>query len=335
MSKKVIMTGTLGVMTEASIKHFEELVKKAAPDAEYKFLYDEPQDDETIIKECKGAKVIITQFQQFNENIYKALVPELTGFIAYGIGFNCADIDAATKYGVKIANIPDYCTDEVANHAVTLILTMQRRIPNLIKWIEEGKWAGGYKAVAPKKRFAGSTIGLYGFGRIPRLVAKSLQGFGVKIIAHDPFVPAEAMKEAGVESVDFDTLLAESDYISLHAPALPGTIGKFNKEAFAKMKPSAVLVNTARGALVDPEALYDALTTGKIDSAALDAYIAEPPAGIEEKILKLPNVLSTPHVGYYSDTAFEELMVKTADEVARLLNDEKPRSFVNPKVMDK
>lgn len=332
MSKTVVMTGTLGVMTEKSREQFKKLLKERVPEAEYVFLYDEPQEDSIIKKAAKGATVIVTQFQQMNAEIYEALLPELHAVIAYGIGYNCVDVAAATERGVMVGNIPDYCTDEVANHAATLILCMQRRIPGLIKWIEEGKWSGGYQVIAPKKRFAGSTIGLFGFGKIPRTVAKMMLGFGIKVIAHDPFVQDTIMKEAGVIPVTFDELLRESDYLSLHAPAVPSTMGIMNKEAFEKMKPSAVLINTARGALVNVEDLYEALTTGVIDSAALDAYITEPPLGLEHKILELPNVLSTPHVGYYSDTAFYDLMVKTIDEIARILNGDAPCNLINPLV---
>lgn len=335
MAKKVIMTGTLGVMSEAQIERFGKMLTEANPGVEFAFLHDGPQDDATISKDAKGANVLITQYQPMSEDIYKALAPELQGVIAYGIGFNCANVPVASQYKIPVANIPDYCTDEVATHAVTLIMAMQKRLPNLIKWIEEGKWGGGYKVMAPKKRFAGSTVGLYGYGRIPRLVAKAMIGMGVNVIAADPFVPADAMAADGVKSVDFDTLIKESDYLSLHAPALPSTIGVINKRVFEMMKPTAVLVNTGRGALVDPDALYEALTTGQIDSAALDAYITEPPTGIERKILELPNVLSTPHVGYFSDTAFDDLMEKTVQEATRMLNGEEPKNFVNRKDLAK
>ena len=234
-----------------------------------------------------------------------------------------------------VCNVPNYCLEEVAVHVVSLIMAEQRRMPKLIKWIEAGKWSGGYKCVAPVKRFSKSTIGLYGYGRIARYVAKMFSGFGCRVIAYDAIVPPEQIRETGVEPVDFDTLLKESDYITLHVPLLPSTEGIFNKEAFQKMKPTAIFVNTARGALCNPEDLYDALVSGEICGAAIDAYTTEPPSGIERKILELPNVLSTPHVGFYSDDAFDDLIEQTADVVVNLLLDQDPGTVINRELWKK
>lgn len=335
MSRKVVMTGTLGVMTEASLKVMEETFKRKMPEVEFKFLFDEPQDDDTLIAAAKGAEIIITQFQFMTEKVYKALVPELKAVVSYGIGYNSANLPVATENGVYVCNVPNYCLEEVAVHVVSLIMAEQRRMPNLIKWIEAGKWSGGYKAVAPVKRFSKQTIGLYGFGRIARHVAQMFSGFGCRIIAYDAIVPAESIKAAGVEPVDFDTLLKESDYLTLHVPLLPSTEGIFDKEAFKKMKPTAIFVNTARGALCKPEDLYDALVNGEIYGAAIDAYITEPPTGIERKILELPNVLSTPHVGYYSDDAFDDLIEQTVDVAVSVLQDKDPGTLINRELWKK
>ena len=291
MSQKVVMTGTLGVMTESNLQVMKELLESKLPGAEFQFLFDAPQDDKTLIAAAKGASVMITQYQFLSDAVYDALAPELKAVVAFGIGYNSANLSAATAHGVYVCNVPNYCLEEVAVHVVALIMAEQRRMPNLIKWIEDGKWGGGYKAIAPVRRFSCSTVGLYGFGRIARYVAKMLSGFGCRVIAYNAIVSAESTREAGVEPVDFDTLLAESDYLTLHVPLLPSTEGIFNRDAFQKMKPTAILVNTARGALCNPDDLYDALTTGKIYGAAIDAYITEPPAGVERKILELPQTV--------------------------------------------
>ena len=329
MGKKVVMTGTLGVMTEESLKALEDALKKRMPDIEFEFLYDAPQDDETIIKAAKGADVIITQFQFMTEAIYDGLVPELKAVVAYGIGYNSANLEVATKKGVLVCNVPNYCLEEVAVHVAALILAEQRRMKNLIRWIDEGNWSGGYKCIAPVKRFSKSTVGLYGYGRIAKYVAKMLSGFGCRIIAYDAVVPADAIRATGVEPVDFDTLLAESDYITLHVPLLPSTEGVFNKEAFKKMKKTAIFVNTARGALCNIEDLYEALTTGEIAGAAIDAYMTEPPTGTEKKITQLPNVLSTPHVGYYSDDALVDLIDQTAEVAVNIIEHKNPGTIIN------
>ena len=335
MNKKVVMTGTLGVMTEASLQIMKETLERKLPGVEFKFLYDAPQDDDTLIAAAKGADIIITQFQFMTEKVYDALVPELKAVVSYGIGYNSANLPVATAHGVYVCNVPNYCLEEVAVHVMALIMAEQRRLPNLIKWIEAGKWGGGYKAVAPVRRFSCSTVGLYGFGRIARYVAKMLSGFGCRVIAYDAIVPAESIREAGVEPVDFDTLLAESDYLTLHVPLLPSTEGIFNREAFKKMKPTAILINTARGALCNADDLYEALSTGEIYGAAIDAYITEPPSGVEHKILELPNVLSTPHVGYYSDDSFNDLIDQTADVVVNLLQDKDPGTLINRELWKK
>lgn len=328
MKRKVVMTGTVGVMTEANLKVMKDLLESKV-DAEFEFLFDLPQDDDTLIAAAKGAEILITQYQFMSEKVYEALTPELKAVISFGIGYNSANLEVATTHNVYVCNVPNYCLEEVAVHVMALIMAEQRRLPNLIRWIEDGKWGGGYKAIAPVKRFSYSTVGLYGFGRIARYVAKMLSGFGCRVIAYDAIVPADSIRAAGVEPVDFNTLLAESDYLSMHVPLLPSTQGIMNKEAFRKMKPTAILVNTARGALCDPDDLYEALVSGEIYGAAIDAYITEPPAGIEEKIRQLPNVLSTPHVGYYTDDAFNELISQTVDVAVDLLNGKNPGTLIN------
>lgn len=333
MNKKVVMTGTLGVMTPESLFQMERLLKDRDPEIEFQFLYDEPQEDETLIAAAKGATVLVTQFQFISDAVYQKLRPELRAVIAYGIGYNSANLPSATKEGVMVANIPNYCLEEVAVHAVALMLAMHRRFMNTLRWIELGKWSGGYKCIAPMRRFSKSTVGLYGFGRIARLVAKRLSGFGCRMIAYDAIVPPIEMQKMGVEPVDFMSLLEQSDYLSLHVPLLPSTERTFNREAFSRMKKTAVLINTARGGLLVPEALYDALVNGQISGAAIDAYTTEPPMGIEQEILKLPNVLSTPHVGYYSDDAFEDLMRMTADEIVHIIHGEQPENLLNPEAL--
>ena len=328
MKKRVVMTGTLGVMNEQSIAMLKGFVEERA-DVDFEFLFDAPQDDETLIKAAKGATVLITQYQPMREAIYDGLLPELKAVIAYGVGYNSANLPLATEKGVYVVNVPDYCMEEVALHVVTLILAMVRRIPNLERWVREGNWGGGYKCMAPVKRFSNCTVGVYGYGRIGQYVGKFLSGFGCRIIAFDAVIPDDKIREAGAEPVDFETLLAESDILTLQVPLIPQTARQFTKDVFKKMKNTAIFVNTSRGALTVPQDLYEALVEGEIAYAAIDAYETEPPSGVEEKIKELPNVLSTPHVGYYSDDALVDLMIKTAEESARVVNGERPKNLVN------
>jgi len=333
VKKKVVMTGTLGTVLPEGLKLYESVLKSEVPDAEVEFLFDGPVPEDEFIARAKGATIMVNQFHKMTDSIYKALLPELKAFVASGIGTNAADVPVATANGIMVCNVPDYCQDEVASHAAALILACQRGLPALYRWIGDGKWGGGFNAMKPKKRFAGSTLGLYGFGRIPRDVTRMLSGFSLNIIAHDPYVPEEVFKQAGVTPVSFDQLIEESDYISLHAPLTETNQEIFNADVFKRMKPSATFVNTARGGLVDAQALYDALKNNEICMAALDVFTVEPPVGIELEITKLPNALVTPHVAYYSEDALTDLLVKGAQEAARILKGEMPKNLVNPEVL--
>jgi D-3-phosphoglycerate dehydrogenase len=184
-------------------------------------------------------------------------------------------------------------------------------------------------AVVPIRRLRGQVLGLVGFGNIPRMVAPKAKAFGLRVVTHDPFVSPDVLAAAGVEGVSFDALLAMSDYISVHAPLLPTTRGLLNAQAFAKMKPGALVVNTARGPLIDEPALIAALDSGQVGGAALDVVTTEPLAA-DSKLRGRDNVILTPHTGFYSVEALEELQTKCASDVARVLSGEKPTYPVKP-----
>jgi D-3-phosphoglycerate dehydrogenase len=203
---------------------------------------------------------------------------------------------------------------------MALLLALIRKIPLSNKLVQSGRWE--MPAVVPIRRIEGTVLGLVGFGNIPRLVAPKAQAFGIKVIAFDPFAKPELFKTANVESVDFDTLLKTSDYISVHAPLLPATRGMMNADAFAKMKKGAYLVNTARGPLIDEPAMIAALESGHLGGAGLDVVAAEPLAK-DSKLLGRDNVIISPHTGFYSIEALNELQTKCAADVARVLSGEK------------
>lgn len=333
-NQKVVITGTIGVVTPEVLNWYKKRISKEVPGVEVEFLEDLSVSDDKIIEGTKGATVILTQFQNMNDKIYKALGPDLRAVCAQGIGTDTINPNVAAENGVLVANVPDYCQNEVAIHTVSLILAAYRDIQFLIDHVREGNWGGSQKRLSNRKRFSEYTIGLYGFGAIPKVVAKMLSGFGVDIISADPFVSEEDMNEHGVKKVTFDELLEQSDFLSLHAPLLPDTEGVFNKEAFKKMKKSVHIINTARGGLVDPQAMYDALTNGEIEYAALDAFITEPPTGAERDLVELDNTLITPHVGYYSKTAMDEMLEKAAQNVIDILKGKMPKYAVNASKID-
>ena len=249
----------------------------------------------------------------------------------FGIGVDNVDIAAATSAGIVVTKVPDYCIDEVSDHAMALLLALVRKIPFANRRAHAGRWE--MSAVVPIHRLRGTILGLAGFGRIPQLVAPKAQAFGLKVMSHDPYVSKEAMAKLGVESVTFGELLERSDYISVHAPLTPETHHLFNADAFRKMKPSAYLINTARGPLVDAQALADALDAGQLAGAALDVLSQEPPPQ-DSRLFGRDNVILTPHTGFYSEESLVDLQVKASEEVARVLTGQTPRNPVNPEVFE-
>lgn len=238
----------------------------------------------------------------------------------FGLGVDNIDLPACKEKGIAVNYVPDYCIREVSDHAMALLLALIRKIPFSNKLVQGGRWE--MPAVVPIRRIEGTVFGLIGFGNIPRLVASKAKAFGMKAIAFDPYAKPEVFRTAGVDSVDFDTLLRTSDYISVHAPLNPQTRGLVNAEAFAKMKKGVYVVNTARGPLIDEAALIAALDSGQLGGAALDVVMAEPLAK-ESPLLGRDNVIVTPHTAFYSIEALDELQSKCASDVARVLSGEK------------
>jgi D-3-phosphoglycerate dehydrogenase / 2-oxoglutarate reductase len=249
----------------------------------------------------------------------------------FGIGVDNVDIAAATNAGIVVTKVPDYCIDEVSDHAMALLLSLVRKIPYANSLVHAGRWE--MPAVVPIHRLRGSVLGLVGFGRIPQLVAPKAQAFGIKVVAFDPYIPQDVMTRAGVEKVEFAELVKMSDYISIHSPLLPETHHLFNADVFRKMKPTAYLVNTARGPIVDETALAHALDAQQLAGAALDVLSKEPPSG--SPLFGRNNVILTPHTSFYSVESLVELQIKAAEEVVRVMTKQAPRNPVNPEVLQR
>jgi D-3-phosphoglycerate dehydrogenase len=239
----------------------------------------------------------------------------------FGLGVDNIDVPAASARGIVVTYVPDYCMQEVSDHAMALLLALARKVPFSNRLVQAGRWE--MPAVAPLRRIEGQVLGLIGFGNIPRALAPKAKAFGLKVVAHDPYAARELFASAGVESVGFDDLLARSDFISVHAPLLPATRGLVNAAAFAKMKKGALIVNTARGPLIDEPALIAALDSGHLGGAALDVVTTEP-LSKDSPLIGRDNVILTPHTAFYSIEALEELQTKCASDVARVLSGEKP-----------
>ena len=239
----------------------------------------------------------------------------------FGLGVDNIDVKLAAELGIVVTYVPDYCMQEVSDHAMALLLALARKVPLSNKLVQSGRWE--MPAVVPLRRLAGQVLGLLGFGNIPRALAPKAAAFGLEIIAHDPYVAPEVFAACGVEAVSFESLLTRADYISVHAPLTPATRGLLGAAAFAQMKRGTMIVNTARGPLIDEAALLAALDSGALGGAALDVVVSEP-LPKDSPLLGRDNLILTPHTAFYSVEALEELQTKCAADVARVLSGEPP-----------
>ena len=276
-------------------------------------------DAEDIVAVAKDADAVLVTYAKLTRDVLMQLT-RCKAIGRFGLGVDNIDLATAKEKGIAVNYVPDYCIREVSDHAMALLLALIRKIPLSNKLVQSGRWE--MPAVVPIRRIEGTVLGLIGFGHIPRLVAPKAQAFGIKVIAYDPFAKPDVFKAAAVEGVDLDTLLKTSDYVSVHAPLLPGTRGMLNAAAFGKMKKGAYIVNTARGPLIDEPALVAALDSGQVGGAGLDVVAAEPLAK-DLPLLGRDNVIVSPHTAFYSIEALDELQTKCATDVARVLSGEK------------
>ena len=292
-------------------------------------MADEPTV-EGILKVASEADGLMVTYGQITVDVIAGL--EKCRVIGrFGLGVDNIDIEAATKAGIAVVYVPDYCIDEVSDHAMAMLLNLARKVSFSNSLVQAGRWE--MPAVTPLSRLRGRTLGLAGFGQIPRVVAPKAQAFGLKVIAFDPYIDNDVAAALDVELVDFEALLKLSDYVSIHVPMMPETENLFGADAFAQMKPDALLVNTARGPLVDTEALAKALDAGEIGGAALDVMPVEPPPA-DSPLLGRDNIILSPHTAFYSVEALDELQTKTARGVVDVLKGEKPVYPINPEVLE-
>jgi D-3-phosphoglycerate dehydrogenase len=292
-------------------------------------LAEAPTPD-AILRVAADADALLVTYAQITGDMIRRM-PRCRIISRFGIGVDNVDIPAATDAGIVVTKVPDYCIDEVSDHAMALLLALVRKIPFANAQVHAGRWE--MPAVVPIHRLRGSVLGLAGFGRIPQLVAPKGRAFGMRVVAFDPYVPREAFARHDVEAVHFPELLRISDFVSIHTPLVPETNGLFNAEAFRRMKPTAYIINTARGAIVDELALAEALDAGRLAGAALDVMAQEPP--VASPLFGRPNVILTPHTSFYSEESLVELQTKAAQEVVAVLTGQAPRNPVNPDVMQR
>jgi D-3-phosphoglycerate dehydrogenase len=292
-----------------------------------------PLGAEVVLDPCEGDAarvaaamaeadaVLVRESPVRREAIERA--PRLRAIVRYGIGVDNVDLDAARARKVYVANVPDYGSEEVSDQALALLLAVVRRVAARDRAVRAGAW--NVARAEKMYRVAGRTLGLVGYGRIARALERKMRGLGVaRVLVFDPFADVQS----GAERVDLETLCREADYISLHAPLTADTKHLLDRGRFALMKPTAIVVNTARGGLIDEAALVAALRDGRIFGAGIDVYECEPP-GSGHPLFALDNVVLSDHTGWYSEESVAELQRKAAEEVARVLRGEAPRHWLN------
>jgi D-3-phosphoglycerate dehydrogenase / 2-oxoglutarate reductase len=283
---------------------------------------------EKVIEACHDADAILIPGQRFPAKVIEKL-ERCRALIRYGIGYDVIDVEAASRKGIVVVNFPDFCQREVANHALGLLLDCAKKISRQDRWIRSGGWRGARSPfLQPMGSIHGETVGLVGLGAIAREFHRRLVTLEMKVIAYDPYVKPEIAASLGVELVSFEELLKRSDYVSIHVPLLPSTQGMFSAEKFALMKPTAFLINTGRGPVVEMDALIAALENGTIAGAGLDTFAVEPlPA--DSRLLTLDNVVMTPHCASYADNTARTLWRRIGHEAALTLRGQMPNTPVN------
>jgi D-3-phosphoglycerate dehydrogenase len=302
-----------------------ELEKRILSEIDAEIIHTENLTSPAALEAVKSADAVMVTLQKVTGDIVNSM--ERCRIISrLGTGLDTIDIPAATAKGIWVTYVPDYSIDEVSAHAIALLMSLARGIPFLSQSTRNGTWNSA--AWGPIYRLKDQTLGVLGLGRIGQSTAEKGRGLGLKVIAHDPFANQETADRLGVRLVDLDTLTRESDYISLHSPLLDSTYHLVNAEFLSKMKPTAYIINAARGPLIDEDALLEAVRSKQIAGAGLDVLAIEP-IDPNNPMLKEDRILITPHAAWYSEEAKLDMRTRGAEEVVRILSGQPPRAPAN------
>lgn len=282
------------------------------------------RSEDAVIAECNAAEGLLIQYAPITRRVMQA-IPNLRVIVRYGVGVDTVDLAAAAGLGVIVSNVPDYGTDEVSDHALALMMCLSRKVVQSNAQVKSGVW--DFRLMHPVHRLRGRTLGIVGLGLIGSTFARKAAALGVRLIGFDPYAVRERLPE-GLTLVDLETLLRESDIVSLHCPLNDETRNLLDARRLGLMKPSAFLINVARGGIVDEVALDRALADGRLAGAAMDV-LAKEPGTIEHPLFRHDNFLCTPHMAWHSEESAQELKRKAAEEVRRVLRGEPPRYQVN------
>lgn len=291
--------------------------------------------EDDLIAAAGDADAILGGGRLFTRRVMEAL-PKCRAIVTYSVGFDGIDVDAATDLGIVVVNNPAcaWCVEEVSNHAITLLLICAKKLILLNDLTKRGRWAEARKVTQPMGSIYGQTLGIIGCGNIGRLTARKAQAFGLRVLGNDPYIDKSQASEYGITLVSLSMLLRESDYVSLHTPLDKQTHHLIGESELKLMKPTAYLINTARGGVVDEAALIKALVDRRIAGAGLDVYEKEP-VDPDNPLLKMDNVVAVPHTASMSDEAVEVQPLNPAQEVVRILSGRWPKNVVNPSVKPK
>jgi D-3-phosphoglycerate dehydrogenase len=285
--------------------------------------------EEEVIARARDAAALVVTYTPVGRKVVSAL-QDLKVVVRTGVGYDVIDVPAATESGVVAVNIPDIWVREVANHTMALLLAWNRKLITLDRGVHAGSWGAGVPGAWTGSIY-GETVGIVGLGNIGSALARRLAAFEIKLIAHDPYVEDAHFKALGVERVPLETLAERSDYVSVHTLLNAETRHLINEAFLRRMKPTALLINTARGPVVDEPALAQALAQNWIAGAALDVWEQEPVAG-DNPLLRMDNVIATPHAAFFSSAAVARVPRRCGEEVARALTGRRPLNVVNPEV---
>ena len=291
--------------------------------------------EDEIIGAATDADVVLMAGAQITRRVMEAL-PKCQAIIFGSVGFDGVDVDAATDNSIIVVNSParEWCVEEVSNHAVTLLLACAKKLMLFNNWTKQGRWGDCKRVQAPMGSIHGQTLGLIACGDIGQMTARKAQCFGLKTLGYDPYMDESIAKEHGIDLVSLPELLKESDYVSVHTPLNKETRHLIGEKELKQMKPSAYLINTARGSVIDEAALVKALQEEWIAGAGLDVFEKEP-ADAENPLFQMDNVVVTPHTASYSDVAFTRPRVIVLQEAASILSGRWPKNVVNRTVKPK
>lgn len=317
------------VITDHRFPHVEQ--ERRAVEAEgWELVEGQETREEAVADLCRDADAVLSVRAPLSKRVIDDM-PRCRVIVRYGIGVETVDLSAASGQGIMVANVPDYCVDEVSDQALTLLLMLNRQTIAATRLAAEATWSTA--KMPPLHRLRGQTCGLFGAGKIGSLLAAKAGALGMRVLVFDPYLESEKAKSLAMQKVGFEELLEMSDYISLHAPLTAETNHVFGQSAFARMKPTSFVVNTARGALIDEAALLAAIESGQIAGAGLDVLESETAVTpMRSALVQHPKIIVTAHTAWLSEEARATLQAKAIEQVISCLKGERPYGLINREI---